>query len=194
MPRPKGFDPETAVDDAMVLFWKQGYEVTSIPQLERHLGINRFSIYDTFDSKRTLFIRSLDRYIGMLRQELVAPLENGEAGLSDIRTFLAQFRGLFLSGDVPPGCMLCNTAIEMGNRDDEIAGLVKAYFDTVEAGFLAAFKRARKRSEIVGTPRDLKARAKALRSALVGVLVELRLAQDPRDTESTIAALEIQFL
>jgi TetR/AcrR family transcriptional repressor of nem operon len=46
----------------MQLFWEKGYEATSVQDLVEGMGINRFSLYDTFGSKHDLFLKALDRY------------------------------------------------------------------------------------------------------------------------------------
>ena len=51
MPRQKDFDPDRALGNAMELFWEKGYEATSVQDLVDRMGINRFSMYDTFGSK-----------------------------------------------------------------------------------------------------------------------------------------------
>lgn len=63
MPRVKQFDEQEVLKKAMDLFWKQGYNATSIQDLVDYLGINRASLYDTFGGKKELFDKALDRYI-----------------------------------------------------------------------------------------------------------------------------------
>ncbi len=48
--RSKAFDPEEALERALDLFWRQGYEATSVAHLVGRLGISRASLYDTFGS------------------------------------------------------------------------------------------------------------------------------------------------
>jgi AcrR family transcriptional regulator len=62
MPRQRGFEPDEVLDKAMRLFWRQGYNNTSVQELEEAMGINRFSIYATFESKHDLFLATLERY------------------------------------------------------------------------------------------------------------------------------------
>ena len=62
MARTKTFDKQKVVHQALLLFWQQGYEATSIDDLEQHLGLNRSSIYNTFGSKHALFIMALRLY------------------------------------------------------------------------------------------------------------------------------------
>lgn len=72
--RPRAFDPEKALDQAMRVFWKHGYEGTSLPDLTKAMGINRPSMYAAFGNKETLFRKAVDRYVertgGFLRESL----------------------------------------------------------------------------------------------------------------------------
>ena len=61
--RKRAFDDQVALHTAMELFWRQGYEGTSIADLTQALGINPPSLYAAFGSKRELFEKALDRYI-----------------------------------------------------------------------------------------------------------------------------------
>src|SRR5258707_6168689 len=61
--RPRAFDQQAALDRAMMLFWQQGYEPTSLSDLSRAMGINAPSIYAAFGNKERLFLRVLDRYL-----------------------------------------------------------------------------------------------------------------------------------
>lgn len=63
MGRTKEFDYEQKLDIALELFWTQGYHVTSITDLENHMGINRSSIYPTYGDKRALLINCLTKYL-----------------------------------------------------------------------------------------------------------------------------------
>ncbi|MFI6585538.1 TetR/AcrR family transcriptional regulator [Embleya sp. NPDC050493] len=60
--RPRSFDPETALDCALELFWRQGYEGTSLTELTAAMGINKPSLYAVFGNKEQLFAKALDRY------------------------------------------------------------------------------------------------------------------------------------
>jgi TetR/AcrR family transcriptional repressor of nem operon len=57
MPRVKLFNENDVLEKAMNLFWKKGYDATSIQDLVNHLGINRASLYDTFEGKKELFAK-----------------------------------------------------------------------------------------------------------------------------------------
>jgi AcrR family transcriptional regulator len=61
--RPRAFDPDTALDRALEVFWRQGYEGTALSDLTEAMGINRPSLYGAFGNKDELFGRVLDRYV-----------------------------------------------------------------------------------------------------------------------------------
>src|ERR1700677_2805326 len=60
--RPREFDIDKALERAMELFWRQGYEGTSLSDLTRELGLTRTSLYAAFGSKEALFLKALDLY------------------------------------------------------------------------------------------------------------------------------------
>ena len=62
MARSKEFDPERALDKAMHLCWRAGYENTSLEALMHEMGIAKQSLYDTFGDKRSLYLRALVHY------------------------------------------------------------------------------------------------------------------------------------
>lgn len=118
MARPKAFDPDVALVQAMQLFWQQGYEATSLDDLVRTLGVSRASLYATFGAKHELFVAALDRYAEAAVTQLVLALGQGERPRDTLGTvlhFLAQCE----SGEGPVrGCLLTNTALELGGRGD----------------------------------------------------------------------------
>jgi AcrR family transcriptional regulator len=60
--RPRAFDVDEALDRALEVFWRQGYEGTALSDLTAAMGINRPSLYATFGNKEALFHKVLDRY------------------------------------------------------------------------------------------------------------------------------------
>src|SRR6059058_5432561 len=60
--RPRAFDVDEALDQALKVFWRKGYEGASLPDLTRAMGINRPSLYAAFGNKEALFRKVMDRY------------------------------------------------------------------------------------------------------------------------------------
>ena len=84
MPWEKNFDIDLALDKAMGIFWSRGYEATSMQDLVECMGINRGSLYDTFASKRHLFIAALHRYDETCRRASLRQLERDAAPVQAI--------------------------------------------------------------------------------------------------------------
>src|ERR1700738_1402218 len=60
--RPRGFDADRALDRALAVFWRNGYEGASLPALTKAMGINRPSLYAAFGNKEALFRKAVERY------------------------------------------------------------------------------------------------------------------------------------
>src|ERR1700747_3031170 len=60
--RPRAFDVQHALDQALKVFWRKGYEGASLPDLTRAMGINRPSLYAAFGNKEGLSRKALERY------------------------------------------------------------------------------------------------------------------------------------
>jgi len=63
MGRPRSFDIDRALDRALVVFWRKGYEGASLSDLTKAVGVNRPSLYAAFGDKEALFRKALDRYL-----------------------------------------------------------------------------------------------------------------------------------
>src|SRR6266404_3298466 len=60
--RPRAFDADRALDRALAVFWRNGYEGASLPTLTKAMGINRPSLYAAFGNKEALFRKAVERY------------------------------------------------------------------------------------------------------------------------------------
>jgi len=118
MARSKEFEVNEVLDKAMILFWEQGYEKTSMSDLVEHMGIHRRSLYDTFGDKHSLFLQAMDRYIGKVEAVLNGEVKQSEKATEALR---AVFRFMiFGHEDSPPGCLIVNSVTELAARDAEI--------------------------------------------------------------------------
>src|ERR687898_2761085 len=88
--RPLAFEPGVALDAVMRLFWAQGFEATSLDDLEAATGLSRSSLYNTFGTKRELFERAMRQYLDLVDANLLDPLETGTEGLADLDRFVSR--------------------------------------------------------------------------------------------------------
>jgi AcrR family transcriptional regulator len=103
--RPLSFDPDQALEQALLLFWKHGYESTSISDLIGVMGITAPSLYAAFGDKRSLFMAALRRYLGTPIAAL-ALIENATTAKQAARKLLTNSAIAFTGEHTPPGCLL----------------------------------------------------------------------------------------
>lgn len=148
MPRPKSFDQDAVLEQAVELFRARGYEATSLADLESHLGLGRQSLYNTFGDKHSLFLKALDHYRRTMGESIVEQLGRPDAGLEAIREF---FRTTIrkLTGESPRGgCLLANTISELGSDDPASLLRCNRSREELERGFRRALTQARDRGEL----------------------------------------------
>src|SRR3974390_1073225 len=117
--RKRQFDVDEALDRALEVFWKRGYEGATLPELTSAMGINRPSLYAAFGNKEQLFRKALERYregpVAFVAEALKEPTARGVAeGL---------FRGVVrLLGDKhnPRGCMVVHGALACGEEAEPV--------------------------------------------------------------------------
>lgn len=143
MARPREFDVDVVTDRALVLFARAGYECTSLADLEHATGVDRKGLYNTFGSKRGLFIEALKRYEARAIEMIVAPLESACAGRPEIIhvfEFIASQRGQLKENR---GCLFCLTAQSDVARSEDVGDCVQGYLQRLRRGFAGALRRAR---------------------------------------------------
>ncbi|SEN96516.1 transcriptional regulator, TetR family [Actinacidiphila rubida] len=170
MARTKEFDPATALQAAMELFWRRGYEATSMADLVEHLGIARASIYATFGSKHQLYLRALRSYGETRDPALLDELSQPGPALPAVRALVRRFAAEAAADDVRRGCFVTNTAVELAPHDPAAARRVEASWDHLEAGLTAALLRARAQGELPAG-RDPRLLARMLLVLLQGIRV-----------------------
>lgn len=176
MARAKEFDPETAVDAAMRVFWEKGYQGTSAQDLCDSTGLGRSSIYATFASKRELYIRALRRYDAVMAERQEALLLADEPLAGRLRTLLTTVIDDEL-GDAPRGCFAVNAAVEFGGRDAQVTELAEASFQRLRTVLATAITGARAAGELRGDA-DAAALADYVHAAMNGLRIMARTSRD----------------
>lgn len=170
MGRPREFDVDKALEQALHVFWRQGYEGTSINDLTQAIGITKPSLYAAFGNKEDLFRKALDRYIdgpgGYVQtamakptiREVVAHLLHGAA---DAVT----------NPDNPPGCLAVQAALCCGEAAETIKQELMSRRAKGEDDLRARFERAIAEGDL---PKDANAGdlARYLSAVLQGMAVQ----------------------
>jgi TetR/AcrR family transcriptional regulator, copper-responsive repressor len=154
--RPRSFDRDDVLGRAMLLFWKHGYDATSVSLLTEAMGIGAPSLYAAFGDKRGLFKEALDRYMASYGSFMRALPEEPDPRAA-IERLLLEAAAMFTSGDHPPGCMIITAATNCGPE----SAAVEKRLRTIRAGTVRAFEE-----KIASGPRGLPPRTNAHALAL----------------------------
>lgn len=146
--RPREFDRDEVIADAMTLFWEKGFEATSMADIVEVTGLNKSSIYNTFGSKDALFALVLDTYLEQRVGMITQLLSEGSAGLADIETFLAHVREEAFSEGGRMGCLAVNTSTELACTDEAMSEMSARFRDDMRTALRAALTRAEAAGEI----------------------------------------------
>jgi AcrR family transcriptional regulator len=119
MGRPREFDPDQALDRALRVFWRSGYEGASMADLTEAMGITRPSLYAAFGNKEELFRKALDRYVdgpgGYVQTALAKPTAR-----EVVEHLLYQAADAVTDPDNPPGCLAVQGALCCGEAAETI--------------------------------------------------------------------------
>ena len=212
MTRSPEFDRSIAVDKALRLFWRKGYQASSLTDLLAAMGIGRSSFYAAFTDKRSLFITCLDLFaqhtLDLLERipnhfgalsgyaQMLAERDQPERALDLLERASAQRRpvdalqGCF-EGDFPGGrgakrqwgCLLVNTVLEMSGVDEDLAARAGRHLDRVQHVFQTSLRSA---GAALPLAEDL---AAMLMLVNEGVQVSSRRAPPEAEPPQSIAAI-----
>lgn len=179
MARTKEFDPDAALQSALELFWRRGYEATSMTDLVEHLGVGRASIYATFGNKHELYLKALDRYQQTRNPQLLRELSQPGPALPAVRAVIRRYATeAATDGSRLSGCFVTNTAAELAPHDTAAARRVEHSWDHVETLLHSALVRAQAQDELPAD-RDPLALAHLLLVLMQGLRVMGKASADP---------------
>jgi AcrR family transcriptional regulator len=191
MGRPREFDAETALDQAMEVFWRHGYEGATIAQLTEAMGINPPSLYACFGNKEGLLKAALDRYTklrGVWMDEVVAAptardvAERMLMGIAEKQTDPAN----------PPGCLLVQGGIACGTGSENVPFELAARRAQNEDQLRDRFVRAQAEGDLKPTS-DPAALARYVSAVSVGMGVMASSGAD-REALRQVASVAVQAI
>ena len=191
MGRPREFDADSALDQAMEVFWRHGYEGATIAQLTDAMGINPPSLYAAFGNKEGLLKAALDRYtakrdewMGEVLSALTARdvAERMLMGIADTQTDPAN----------PPGCLLVQGGLACGTGSENVPFELAARRALAEDQIRERFIRAKSEGDLKETA-DPVALARYLSAVSVGMGVMASSGAD-REALRQVAAVSVHAI
>lgn len=124
--RPLSFDRDAALNEAMLLFWRHGYETTSISDLTEAMGITAPSLYTAFGDKKRLFLEAARRYAGD-PEAVGKAIDEAPTAYDAARSMLHAAVVTFTGQTTPPGCLLASATASGSAGSAEVQAIVAAY-------------------------------------------------------------------
>jgi AcrR family transcriptional regulator len=145
--RPRAFDVDQALDRALEVFWRKGYEGATICDLTEAMGVNPPSLYAAFGNKEGLFRKALDRYWSLRTsfwdEALAAPTAR------EVAETLLRGSAKFLGDPChPKGCLTVHGALACGEESDCIREELERRRATGQAAIRARLKRAKREGDL----------------------------------------------
>jgi AcrR family transcriptional regulator len=151
--RPREFDADAALDQALRVFSERGYQATSISELTEAMGLTAGSVYKAFKDKRGIFLAVFDRYrsvrLGIMREAVAA----AATGRDKVIAILTIYANASHGEEGRRGCLVVNSATDLALFDEEAAARVATAFETDERA-LAEMIRLGQRDGSIGTDVD----------------------------------------
>lgn len=154
--RPRNFDMDQALDQALRVFWEKGYEGASLPDLTEAMGINRPSLYAAFGNKEELFRKALDRYETGPTAFVARALEEPTARQVADR-LLKEGINMVTHPDHPGGCLAVQGALVCGDDAQPIREELERRRKAGEVLIRKRFQRAKAEGDLPADvePNDL---------------------------------------
>ena len=145
--RPRAFDAEEALDRALLVFWRKGYEGASLDDLTGAMGISRPSLYAAFGDKQALFRKALDRYAAGPSSFARRALKE-ETARAVVERLLGGAAEMHADPATPAGCLMVHGALAAGPASDAVRRELNARRAADEAALRRRLARARAEGDL----------------------------------------------
>jgi TetR/AcrR family transcriptional repressor of nem operon len=147
MARPKQFDVEEVMQEALDAFWEHGYVATSMQDLQEEMGLNRGSLYGTFGDKKKLFLAVLDKYYQQRVEDFQRILDEPSPRQA-LRNLLDRVASECTGDEGTRGCLAAKAAMELAPHDKDVASWLRRFHRRNVAMLAAVIERGQQQGEI----------------------------------------------
>ncbi|AKU95019.1 Transcriptional regulator, TetR family [Labilithrix luteola] len=125
--RPRSFDRDDALKRSLMVFWKHGYDATSIAMLTEAIGIGAPSLYAAFGDKRALFDEALGYYAKTYGAFTVRAFQEETSARAAVERLLREAAAMFAGKDHPPGCLVISAATNCSPQSASVQKRLKSF-------------------------------------------------------------------
>ncbi|WP_085717983.1 TetR/AcrR family transcriptional regulator [Pseudomonas sp. B28(2017)] len=148
--RPRAYDPQTALQQALGVFWNTGYSGASLDSIATAAGMNRPSLYAAFGDKHALYIKALEQYWEFAAASMHEALTDLDVPLAEaLQRFYEGQLSIYFSGDGQPrGCFAIGTATTEAVEDPEIREVLSDRLSRLDADLEVRLQAAKNAGEL----------------------------------------------
>ena len=182
--RPRSFDRETALAAAMEVFWRKGFEATSISDLTEAMGINPPSLYSAFGDKEKLFLEAIESY--QRNRGFSCPYAEEPTARGAIERLLTYMANDLTESSHPRGCLMMMAAATSANTSASLQKILSQKRLAARDNMRLRIKRGIEESDVpAGT--DVNALADFYSTVIMGMSLQ---AKDGASRKSLLATVE----
>ena len=172
--RPKQFDRGTALSKALNLFWRHGYEATSLADLVEATGAKAPTLYAEFGNKEGLFRAAVEHYLKNFYEKSSCLLSRTDLSVEDtVGRYLRAIVELFTDCDTPSGCFMISASSGMSSSSADIAEMLRARHLSQERTMFEYFEKKKESGDLTAVT-DSALLAKYLACTIQGFSVQAR--------------------
>ncbi|MCP1310000.1 TetR/AcrR family transcriptional regulator [Paenibacillus tyrfis] len=194
MGRNKEFDTTVVLRKAMEVFGHYGYEGTSLQILLDGLGIARQSLYDTYGTKKDLFISAVKHYTNEKSTVVLTRLDRPGSVKAAITDIFREIAAALKDEARRKECFIMHSAIDQVPHVPEIAAFFEKDASRLEEAFYQALVRAYEQGELSDRHGDLRALARYLNHSRYSLTQAAKLTPEPKVLDDivkvTLSALD----
>jgi len=146
--RPRAFDRGTALECAMQIFWRQGYESTSLSDLTSAMGINPPSLYAAFGDKQRLFLETIEHYANGVGASPIRAFEAETTAREAVLRLMEDAARELTCSSHPPGCMVVVAALSCSDDSNHVQAMLAQYRRRAQARIQARIERGMREGDV----------------------------------------------
>jgi len=184
--RPREFDTELALDNAMTVFREKGFHAASVSDLSQAMNLTSGSIYKAFSDKRTLFLNVFERYTSLRNAQLRQQIESVVTGRERIAEVLSFYQKSSHEIEGRRGCLVVGSAVELLTLDDELAALVRQAIMRNKSVLISLLEQGKSDGSV-----SLAVDTGAAASLMLCIAMGMRVAGKVENHQAAVTVLEL---
>lgn len=186
--RPRKYQTEIALEQAMDVFWRAGFVGTSMDDLSEATQMNRPSLYHAFGDKRQIYLSLLDLYIANTGSAIAVALGPGRSLREAMTDFYATVLKVYFGPTgVARGCFLIGTAVTEAGADEEVRTKLAEALNGFHKALSVRLRQARKQGELAPDA-NVGALADLASAVLHSLAIRSRAGESPESLLKTACA------